>query len=148
MYCPFCRSDISRVVDTDQDKRGGIRRRRECRNCGERYTTYERSVKSLPYLIKQDGRREDFDREKLERGIRVACAKRAVTSNNISRLVGEVESTLLDTSKAEISSRVVGDIVIEGLKLLDQIAYIRYAIVYLGLSDLQSVREEIDRLLV
>ena len=102
----------------------------------------------MPYLIKQDGRREDFDRDKLERGIRVACAKRAVTSNDISRLVGEVESTLLDASKTEISSRVVGDIVIEGLKLLDQIAYIRYAIVYLGLSDLQSVREEIDRLLV
>jgi transcriptional repressor NrdR len=148
MYCPFCRSDSSRVIDTDQDRRGGIRRRRECRNCGERYTTYERAVKSLPYLIKQDGRREDFDRDKLERGIRVACAKRAVTSNDISRLVGEVESTLLDASKTEISSRVVGDIVIEGLKLLDQIAYIRYAIVYLGLSDLQSVREEIDRLLV
>jgi len=148
MYCPFCKSDTSRVIDTDQDKRGGIRRRRECRNCGERYTTYERAVKSLPYLIKQDGRREDFDRHKLERGIRVACAKRAVTSNDISRLVGEVEGTLLDMSKTEISSRVVGDIVIEGLKLLDQIAYIRYAIVYLGLSDLQSVREEIDRLLV
>jgi len=148
MYCPFCKSNSSRVIDTDQDRKGGIRRRRECRNCGERYTTYERAVKSLPYLIKQDGRREDFDRDKLERGIRVACAKRAVTSNDISRLVGEVESTLLDARKTEISSRVVGDIVIEGLKLLDQIAYIRYAIVYLGLSDLQSVREEIDRLLV
>ena len=148
MYCPSCKSNRSRVIDTDQDRKGGIRRRRECRNCGERYTTYERAVKSLPYLIKQDGRREDFDRDKLERGIRVACAKRAVTSNDISRLVGEVESTLLDARKTEISSRVVGDIVIEGLKLLDQIAYIRYAIVYLGLSDLQSVREEIDRLLV
>jgi transcriptional repressor NrdR len=148
MYCPFCKSNSSRVIDTDQDRKGGIRRRRECRNCSERYTTYERAVKSLPYLIKQDGRREDFDRDKLERGIRVACAKRAVTSNDISRLVGEVESTLLDARKTEISSRVVGDIVIEGLKLLDQIAYIRYAIVYLGLSDLQSVREEIDRLLV
>ena len=102
----------------------------------------------MPYLIKQDGRREDFDREKLESGIRVACAKRPVASADITRLVGEIESKLLVMGKTEISSRVVGDIVIEGLKLLDQIAYIRYAIVYLGLSDLESLREEIDGLLV
>ncbi len=148
MYCPFCKSDRSRVIDTDHDSRGGVRRRRKCSDCGDRYTTYERAVKSLPFLIKQDGRRENFDREKLERGIRVACAKRPVASADIARLVGEVESKLLIMGKTETSSRVVGDIVIEGLKLLDQIAYIRYAIVYLGLSDLQSVREEIDRLLV
>ena len=148
MYCPFCKSDRSRVIDTDHDSRGGVRRRRKCSDCGDRYTTYERAVKSLPFLIKQDGRRENFDRGKLERGIRVACAKRPVASADIARLVGEVESKLLIMGKTETSSRVVGDIVIEGLKLLDQIAYIRYAIVYLGLSDLQSVREEIDRLLV
>jgi transcriptional repressor NrdR len=148
MKCPFCDSDRSRVIDTDHDSRGGVRRRRKCKDCEDRYTTYERAVKSLPFLIKQDGRREDFDREKLESGIRVACAKRPVANADITRLVGEIESRLLVMGKTEISSRVVGDIVIEGLKLLDQVAYIRYAIVYLGLSDLQSVREEIDRLLV
>ena len=148
MKCPFCDSASSSVIDTDHDSRGGVRRRRKCKECGDRYTTYERAVQSLPYLIKQDGRREDFDREKLESGIRVACAKRPVASADITRLVGEIESKLLVMGKTEISSRVVGDIVIEGLKLLDQIAYIRYAIVYLGLSDLESLREEIDGLLV
>ena len=118
-----------------------------CGECSERYSTYERAVKAIPFLIKQDGRREDFDREKLERGIRVACAKRPVASADISRLVGEVETRLQDIGKLETSSRVVGDIVIEGLKTLDLIAYIRYAIVYLGLGDLQAVRAEIDRLL-
>tara|TARA_B100000945_G_C20416878_1_gene615625 strand:+ start:2414 stop:2857 length:444 start_codon:yes stop_codon:yes gene_type:complete len=146
MLCPLCGANRSRVVDTDHDSRGGTRRRRECDQCQDRFTTYERAVKSLPYLIKQDGRRENFDREKLENGVRVACTKRPISSADISRLVGEVESKLLALGKKEISSRVVGDLVIEGLKLLDHIAYIRYAIVYLGLSDLQSVREEIDRL--
>ena len=148
MHCPFCQSDRSRVIDTDHDTRGGVRRRRECSECSERYSTYERAIKATPYLIKQDGRRENFDREKLERGIRVACAKRPVASADISRLVGEAESRLQDIGKLETSSRIVGDIVIDGLKSLDQIAYIRYAIVYLGLSDLQAVRDEIDRLLV
>ena len=148
MKCPFCDSASSSVIDTDHDSRGGVRRRRKCKECGDRYTTYERAVQSLPYLIKQDGRREDFDREKLESGIRVSCAKSTVASADITRLVGEIESKLLVMGKTEISSRVVGDIVIEGLKLLDQIAYIRYAIVYLGLSDLESLREEIDGLLV
>ena len=148
MHCPFCQSESSRVIDTDHDARGGVRRRRHCSKCNERYSTYERAIKATPYLIKQDGRREDFDREKLERGIRVACAKRPVASADISRLVGEVESRLQDFGKLETTSRVVGDIVINGLKSLDQIAYIRYAIVYLGLGDLQAVRDEIDRLLV
>ena len=147
MHCPFCQSARSRVIDTDRDSRGGVRRRRECGECRERYSTYERAIKATPYLIKQDGRREDFDREKLERGIRVACAKRPVSSADISRLVGEVEGKLQAVGKLETSSRVVGDIVIDGLKTLDQIAYIRYAIVYLGLTDLQAVRDEIDRLL-
>ena len=147
MHCPYCQSERSRVIDTGRDTRGGVRRRRECGECNERYSTYERAIKATPFLIKQDGRREDFDREKLEQGIRVACAKRPVASADISRLVGEVESRLQDISKLETSSRVVGDIVIDGLKSLDQIAYIRYAIVYLGLSDLQAVRDEIDRLL-
>jgi transcriptional repressor NrdR len=98
-------------------------------------------------ICKQDGTREEFDRDKLTRGIRIACAKRPVSAVEIDRLVGEIESNLQVMGKEEVSSRVVGDMVINGLKELDHIAYIRYAIVYLGLDDLYAIREEIDRLL-
>jgi len=98
-------------------------------------------------LIKQDGTREEFDREKLIRGIRISCAKRPVSAANIERLVGEIEAALQAMGRSEVSSRVVGDMVIAGLKELDLIAYIRYAIVYLGLDDLTAIRSEIDRLL-
>lgn len=98
-------------------------------------------------LVKQDGTREEFDREKLIRGLRISCAKRPVAATDIERLVGEIESALQTMGKAEVSSRVVGDMAITGLKELDHIAYIRYAIVYLGLDDLRSIRNEIDGLL-
>jgi transcriptional repressor NrdR len=98
-------------------------------------------------IVKQDGTREEFDRDKLIRGIRISCAKRPVSAADIERLVGEIEATLQAMGRSEVSSRVVGDMVITGLKELDQIAYIRYAIVYLGLDDLRSIRHEIDRLL-
>jgi transcriptional repressor NrdR len=97
--------------------------------------------------VKQDGTREEFDREKLARGVRIACAKRPVSAADIDRLVGEVEASVQQLGKAEVSSRVVGDMVIAGLKELDHIAYIRYAIVYLRLDDLRSIRDEINRLL-
>ncbi len=147
MRCPFCGHEQSRVVDTMHDKQGGIRRRRECLSCKRRFSTYERPLLATPLIVKQDGTREEFNREKLIRGIRIACAKRPVPAESIERLVGEVESKLQGLGKAEVSSRVVGDMVIEGLKQLDQIAYIRYAIVYLGLDDLRAIRREIDRLL-
>jgi transcriptional repressor NrdR len=98
-------------------------------------------------LVKQDGTREEFDREKLARGVRIACAKRPVSAADIERLLGQVEAQLQKMGKAEVSSRVVGDLTINGLKSLDQIAYIRYAIVYLGLDDLHAIRSEIDHLL-
>ena len=147
MLCPYCNNQRSRVVDTSHDARGGIRRRRECENCGQRYSTYERPILATPLVIKQDGTRESFDRDKLIHGIRIACAKRPVSAADIERQVGEIETKLQAMGRAEVSSRVVGDMVIEGLKKLDQIAYIRYAIVYLGLDDLQAIRNEIDRLL-
>jgi len=99
-------------------------------------------------IIKQDGTREGFDREKLIQGIRIACAKRPVSAADIIRLVGEIESRLQAMGKSEISSRIIGDMVMEGLKKLDQVAYIRFASVYLGLDDLIAVRNEIDHLLV
>jgi transcriptional repressor NrdR len=147
MRCPYCKNQESRVVDTSHDARGGVRRRRECEHCGQRFSTYERPILATPLLVKQDGTREEFDRDKLIRGIRIACAKRPVSAADIDRLVGEIESTLQALGRSEVSSRVVGDMAIAGLKDLDQIAYIRYAIVYLGLDDLKSIRGEIDRLL-
>jgi transcriptional repressor NrdR len=147
MRCPYCMNNRSRVVDTSHDSRGGIRRRRECEDCGQRFSTYERPILAAPLIIKQDGTREEFDREKLIRGIRISCAKRPVSAANIERMVGEIESKLQSIGRSEVSSRVVGDMVIAGLKELDQIAYIRYAIVYLGLDDLMSIRDEIDHLL-
>ena len=147
MRCPYCQNDDSKVLDTTHDSHGAIRRRRECLKCGQRFSSYERPILSTPLLIKQDGTREEFDREKLARGVRIACAKRPVSAADIERLIGHVEAELQRLGKAEVSSRVVGDLVIEGLKGLDQIAYIRYAIVYLRLDDLHALRNEIDRLL-
>lgn len=147
MRCPYCQHERSRVVDTSHDARGGIRRRRECINCNQRFSTYERAILATPLIIKQDGTREEFDRDKLRRGVRISCAKRPVSAADIDRLVGEIEAALQAMGRSEVSSRVVGDMVIAGLKELDQVAYIRYAIVYLGLDDLRSIRYEIDRLL-
>ena len=147
MRCPYCQHNDSKVLDTTHDTHGGIRRRRECLQCGQRFSSYERPILATPLIVKQDGTREEFDREKLARGIRISCAKRPVSAADIERLIGQVESNLQKMGKAEVSSRVVGDLVIEGLKSLDQIAYIRYAIVYLRLADLHALRHEIDRLL-
>ena len=147
MRCPYCQNDESKVLDTSHDSHGGIRRRRECMKCGQRFSSYERPILSTPLIVKQDGMREEFDREKLARGIRISCAKRPVSAADIERLIGQVESDLQKLGKAEVSSRVVGDLVIRGLKEMDQIAYIRYAIVYLRLDDLSAVRTEINRLL-
>ncbi len=147
MHCPYCQFERSRVVDTSHDSRGGIRRRRECERCKQRFSTYERPILATPLIIKQDGTREEFDRDKLIRGIRISCAKRPVSAADIDRLIGEIESALQAMGKEEVSSHVVGDMVIAGLKEMDHIAYIRYAIVYLGLDDLRSIRHEIDRLL-
>lgn len=146
MRCPYCDSASTRVVDTTRNSRG-IRRRRECKKCDQRFSTFERAILDTPMLIKQDGSREPFDRDKLERGIWVACAKRPVAAADVARLVGEIEADLQRMSKLEVPSRLVGDRVIAGLKKLDHIAYIRYAIVYLKLDDLESLRAEIDRLL-
>jgi len=147
MHCPYCHYEKSKVIDTTKDAPGGIRRRRECLQCGERFSTLERAILATPLLVKQDGTREEFDRDKLKQGLRTACTKRPIPAAAIERLVGEIESTLQRMGKAEVSSRVVGDMAMEGLKDLDHVAYIRYASVYLQLDDLQAIRTEIDQLL-
>jgi transcriptional repressor NrdR len=147
MPCPYCHNNNSKVLDTTHDSHGGIRRRRQCLGCGQRFSSLERPIMATPLIVKLDGSREEFDREKLARGIRISCAKRPVSAADIERLIGTVEADLQKMGKSEISSRVVGDRVMNYLKELDQIAYIRYAIVYLRLDDLQSLRSEIDQLL-
>ncbi len=148
MKCPYCDADNkSRVIDTTRDMQDGIRRRRECKVCGRRFNTYERVMRSTPLLIKSTGDREAFDREKLIRGVQIACAKRPIPAAAISNLVDQIETHLQNMGRDEVSSRVVGDMIIEGLKRIDPIAYIRYAIVYLGLDSMASVRDMIDTLL-
>jgi transcriptional repressor NrdR len=147
MRCPYCQGEVTRVIDTSHDSRGGVRRRRVCMNCEQRFTTYERAIRATPLVVKRDGTREEFDPDKLARGLRIALAKRPVSAADIERLVGEIESSLQSMNKSEVSSRVIGDMAIQGLKDLDHLAYVRYAIVYLELDDLQAIRDEIDHLL-
>ena len=148
MKCPYCDAENdSFVVDTSRGTAEGIRRRRECKVCGRRFSTFERVIRSTPLLIKTTGEREAFDREKLIRGIQISCAKRPIAASGISTLVDRIEAHLQNMGRDEVPSRVVGDMVIEGLKDLDPIAYIRYAIVYLGLDNIASVRDMLDTLL-
>ena len=148
MRCPYCDQEKTRVIDTGHDTRGGTRRRRVCANCQQRFSSYERPILATPLLIKKDGTREEFSREKVLAGVRVACAKRPVAAVDIERIAGEVEAELQQMGRAEVNSRLVGDKIIQELKDIDEVAYIRYAIVYLGLDDLESIRTEIDRLLL
>jgi transcriptional repressor NrdR len=150
MQCPHCKDhdqEGSKVIDTTHDARGGIRRRRECKNCGKRYSTYERAVLAAPMLIKKDGSREEFDHDKLARSVQIACVKLPVSTADIDHLVGNIEAKLMQLEKPEVSSRVVGDMVIAGLKELNEIAYIRFALVYLELNDLKTIRDEVNNLI-
>ncbi len=148
MNCPYCNNEKTRVIDTNHDTRGGTRRRRVCDNCQQRFSSYERPILATPLVVKKDGTREEFSREKMLAGVRVACAKRPVAAEDIERIAGEVEAELQQMGRAEVNSRLVGDKIIQKLKEIDEVAYIRYAIVYLGLDDLESIRTEIDRLLL
>jgi transcriptional repressor NrdR len=148
MKCPHCGETESKVIDTAHElQAGGIRRRRECLKCGQRFSTVERVVQTTPLVVKRDGRREPFDRQKLLMGIRVACAKRPIPSESLDRLVDNIEARIQSSGKAEVPAKMIGDLVIASLKELDQVAYIRYAMVYLGLADVEAVRREIDRIL-
>jgi transcriptional repressor NrdR len=147
MNCPFCNSAANKVIDTAQEHDGTTSRRRECRDCHKRFSTTERVILSRVQVTKQDGRREPFERDKLLEAIRVSCAKRPIASETLAGLVDRIEAQVLGRKKTEISSQVIGDMVMAGLKEIDQVAYIRYAIVYMRLADVEAVRREIDRLL-
>lgn len=146
MKCPFCSSNRTKVVDTRRDVQGNVRRRRECRKCNERFTTLERAIVTSPLVVKRDGRREEFDSQKLLSGLRIACAHRPISAEDLDHILDRVEYMIRKSGRSEVASRTIGDLVIDELRQLDEVAYIRYAIVYMGLSDLESVRAEIDRL--
>ncbi|TMD05189.1 MAG: transcriptional repressor NrdR [Chloroflexi bacterium] len=148
MRCPYCGHLDLKVVDSrDSDTGESIRRRRECLECAKRFTTYER-IETVPlYVIKKDGRREDFDRQKLFGGLMKATAKREISPSVVERIVDEIESELRTRGKTEIPSREVGELVMDKLRGLDEVAYIRFASVYRSFMDLQEVKQEIDQLL-
>ncbi len=146
MRCPYCGSKRTRVIDTTR-KEHSIRRRRECKACEKRFSTVERAIMTAPLVVKRDGRREAFERDKVLSGLRVACARRPVSAGDLDRVADRVESHIRQMGKTEISSRAIGDVVIEELKALDPVSYVRYAIIYLGLEDLEEVRAEVNRLL-
>lgn len=146
MRCPYCGDSNSRVIDT-REVGDSTRRRRECQTCSERFSTYERVALVSLLVVKRDGRREEFDRSKLFEGIRKACTKRPIPSETIERLTGGIESDLYALGKAEVESRVIGDMVMERLKELDEVAYVRFASVYRPFADLESMKREVDTLL-
>jgi transcriptional repressor NrdR len=149
MNCPFCGHPDNRVVDS-RDVRSGseIRRRRECAECDQRFTTYER-VDELPTtVVKKDGRRESFDREKLLTGLLRACEKRPVPRKDLVVIVDSVESTLAAREVREISTEEIGNLVIEELRRLDQVAYVRFASVYRRFEDVNQFMDELKTLLM
>ena len=146
MNCPHCNHDDSKVIDS-RDSGDGIRRRRECLECARRYTTYERVQTRAVMLVKRDGRREEFQRDKLWASVTKACAKRPLQMGSIDKLVQDIEATLVDSGRAEMPSETIGEMVMERLKNLDRVAYIRYASVYRDFKDIESFKEEIESLL-
>ncbi|MBI4328581.1 MAG: transcriptional repressor NrdR [Chloroflexi bacterium] len=145
MHCPHCGLPDSRVLDT-RDVEGGIRRRRQCLRCQARYTTYERVQTSALMVVKRDGRREEFDREKLLGGVRKACAKRPLPAGAVEKVVGEIEEELEKMGRSEVASPMLGEMVMERLRRLDRVAYIRFASVYRDFADEQDFRRAVDAL--
>ena len=145
MHCPFCDCEDSRVTDS-RTVEAGIRRRRECLRCNARFTTYERVERAQVLVVKKDGRREEFQREKVLSGVRKACEKGPLEANAVNALVDNVETAVLGTGRAEVDSSFIGELVMRGLRDLDQIAYVRFASVYRSFADLDSLRQVLDDL--
>jgi transcriptional repressor NrdR len=148
MRCPFCQAPDTRVIDSRELGSGeSIRRRRECQQCSRRFTTYERVEAVSLYVVKKDGRREEYDPRKLRNAVRIASTKRPVSEQQIDALVADVERALSDLGQREVASAVIGEMVIERLRDLDPVAYIRFASVYRDFADLDEMRAAIDRLM-
>lgn len=147
MRCPFCAATEDKVLESRVSKDGReIRRRRECESCARRFTTYERVEESMPLVIKRDGRREPFDRNKIERGLGFATAKRAVTLEQVKATAEEIERDIEALGLAEIESREIGERVLPRLRVLDQVAFVRFASIYRDFRDLDELAEQIDAL--
>ena len=148
MQCPFCSFEESKVIDsrpTDEGQR--IRRRRECLSCGKRFTTYE-IIESLPIIvIKKDKSRETFNRDKLMTGLLRACEKRPVSIDTLDNMIDEIETTLQNSLDREVSSEKIGQLVMEKLKKIDEVAYVRFASVYRQFKDINTFMRELNKLL-
>jgi transcriptional repressor NrdR len=148
MKCRYCASIESKVIDSRPTEDGSaIRRRRECINCGKRFTTYEK-IEEIPIMVvKRDGRREQFDSEKIRMGIRKACEKRPVAADVQDKLVEDVSRDVFNTLASEVTTRDIGEIVMRKLKDVDEVAYVRFASVYREFKDTQTFMKELQRLL-
>ena len=148
MKCPFCNAADTRVIDSrPADDNASIRRRRQCETCGKRFTTYEK-LETMPLMIvKKDNSREPYERSKIEAGIIRSCHKRPVSSEQISNLVDQIENALFAKEEREISSSVIGELVMEKLKDLDPVAYVRFASVYREFKDVDTFMQELTKLL-
>jgi transcriptional repressor NrdR len=148
MKCPFCGFAQDRVVDSRESKEAdSIRRRRECEKCERRFTTYER-IDEIPYMVvKKDGRREKFERHKILSGLLRACEKRPVSSAKLEEIVDATESYLMDAPERERTTSEIGELIMENLKTLDTVAYIRFASVYRDFKDVREFKEELEQLL-
>ena len=148
MKCPFCGHLQDRVVDSRESREGdAIRRRRECLGCNRRFTSYER-IDEIPYMvIKKDGRREEFDRQKIMSGLLKACEKRPVSVMQLETIVNEFESFVQETNERERSTQEIGEMLMERLRKLDKVAYVRFASVYLDFKDIKEFMAELRELL-
>jgi transcriptional repressor NrdR len=148
MRCPFCSATEDKVVDTrPSDNEQIIRRRRECVGCGRRFTTYERIEEVLPLVIKKDGRREPYDRNKLMAGLKKACNKRPVPMETLEKTLDEIERSLQELGDKEVPSPKIGDAVLAKLREIDEVAYVRFASVYLPFKDAGDLMNEVQRLM-
>jgi transcriptional repressor NrdR len=147
MKCPFCGFIDNKVIDSRLGKdKNVIRRRRECNECGRRFTTYERIEEVLPLVIKRDGRREPFDRMKILAGLRKAAQKRPISQNALERIVDRVETAIQETGEKEIKSTVIGEMIMNELYELDGVAYVRFASVYRSFKDVEEFLREVVKL--
>lgn len=147
MKCPFCDSSETKVVDSrSAQKNNAIRRRRECLDCGHRFTTYEYVVEYPLTIIKNDGRREEYDRQKLLNSLKIACNKRPVPVDKLESVVIDIEKEIEELSGGEVASNFIGELVIKYLRELDEVAYIRFASVYKKFKDLDEFKDQIDKL--
>ncbi|MGI6201296.1 MAG: transcriptional regulator NrdR [Christensenellales bacterium] len=147
MKCPYCNCMDSKVIDSRPTENAAIRRRRECINCGKRFTTYEK-IETLPVMVvKKDGRREIFDPEKIRRGLVKACQKRQVSIEKINELVDDIERQVYNSLEQEIDSQRLGEMVMDRLREVDEVAYVRFASVYRQFKDINTFMEELNKLL-